>query len=74
MGLFNPGSGTGGQRAKAQRLEVLLGLIGFFAFMAMIQTVVLEVRGEAAGGSAALLAGLLAFVWLIWRARRNTGA
>jgi hypothetical protein len=73
MGLFNPGSGTGGQRAKAQRLEVLLGLIGFFAFMAMIQTVVLEVRGEAAGGSAALLAVLLAFSWLIWRARRNTG-
>lgn len=73
MGLFNPGSGTGGQRAKAQRLDVLLGLIGFFAFMAMIQTVVLEVRGEAAGGSAALLAVLLAFSWLIWRARRNTG-
>jgi hypothetical protein len=73
MGIFNPGSGTGGPRAKAQRLEVLLGLIGFFAFMAVIQTVVLEVRGESAGGSAVLLAVLLAFLWLIWRARRNTG-
>jgi hypothetical protein len=74
MGLFNPGSGTGGQRAKAQRLEMLLGLIGFFALMATIQTVILEVRGEPAGGSAALLAVLLAGFWVTWRARRNTGA
>ena len=28
---------------------MLLGIIGFFAFMAVIQTVVLEVRGEPAG-------------------------
>jgi hypothetical protein len=74
MGLFNPGSGTGGTRAKAQRLDTLLGILGFFTFMAAVQTVVLEVRGEAAGGSAALLAVLLLACWLVWRARRNTGA
>ncbi|MDR6864581.1 hypothetical protein [Phycicoccus sp. 3266] len=74
MGLFNPGSGTGDARAKAQRLDVLLGILAFFTFMAAVQTVVLEVRGEAAGGSAALLAVLLLACWLTWRARRNTGA
>lgn len=73
MGLFNPGSGTGGQRARAQRLDMLLGIIGFFAFMAVIQTVVLEVRGEPAGSSAALLAALLGVLYVVWRARRNTG-
>ena len=73
MGLFNPGSGTGGQKARAQRLDMLLGILGFFAFMAVIQTVVLEVRGEPAGMSAALLAVLLAVLWFVWRLRRNTG-
>ena len=73
MGLFNPGSGTGGQRARAQRLDTLLGIIGVFTFMAVVQTVVLEVRGEPAGLSAALLAVLLGVLYLVWRARRNTG-
>jgi hypothetical protein len=73
MGLFNPGSGTGGQKARAQRLDMLLGIIGFFAFMAVIQTVLLEVRGEPAGFSAALLAVLLLILWVVWRMRRNTG-
>jgi hypothetical protein len=73
MGLFNPGSGTGGKQARAQRLDMLLGIVGFFAFMAVVQTVVLEVRGEPAGGSAALLAALLFVLWIVWRARKNTG-
>jgi hypothetical protein len=52
---------------------MLLGILGVFAFMAVIQTVVLEVRGEPAGTSAALLAVLLAVLWFVWRARRNSG-
>ncbi|SDO85947.1 hypothetical protein SAMN04489867_0773 [Pedococcus dokdonensis] len=74
MGLFNPGTGTGGQKARAQRLDMLLGIIGFFAFMAVVQTVLLEVRGEPAGFSAALLAVLVLILWFVWRLRRNTGA
>ena len=74
MGLFNPGTGTGGQKARAQRLDMLLGIIEFFAFMAVVQTVLLEVRGEPAGFSAALLAVLLLILWFVWRLRRNTGA
>ena len=73
MGLFNPGSGTGGPQAKAQRLDMLLGIIGVFTFMAVVQTVVLEVRGEPAGTSALLLAVLLGVLYVVWRARKNTG-
>ena len=72
MGIFNPGSGTGGQRARAQRLDMLLGILGFFAFMAVVQTVLLEVRGEPAVASALLLAVLLAALWFVWRLRRRT--
>jgi hypothetical protein len=41
--------------------------------MAVVQTVVLEVRGESAAASAVLLAVLLAVLWFVWRLRRNTG-
>ena len=71
MGLFNPGSGTGGVRARAQRLDMLIGIIGFFTFMALAQTVVLEFRGDDAMGSALLLALLLAVLWYVVRMRRS---
>jgi beta-phosphoglucomutase-like phosphatase (HAD superfamily) len=73
MGLLNPGSGTGGPRARAQRLDTALGILGFFAVMATIQTVVLEVRGKPAGFAAATLTILLVLLWLVWRARSKTG-
>jgi hypothetical protein len=71
VGLFNPGTGTGGPRAKAQRLEMVIGIVGFFALMALIQTVVLEVRGDDAVGSALLLAALLALLWWLVTKRRS---
>jgi hypothetical protein len=72
MRLFNPGAGTGRHpRARAQRLEMLMGILGFFTVMALVQTVVLEVRGDAAGFSAAVLAVLLVLLGLVIRARRN---
>jgi hypothetical protein len=74
MGLFNPGSGTGDARSKAQRLDTLLGIVGFFTFMAVVQLVVLQVRGEPAVGAALLTAVLVLATWLTWRARRNVGA
>ena len=73
MGLFNPGSGTGDARSKAQRLDMLLGIVGFFTFMAVVQLVLLEVRGEPAVGAALLLAVLVVIFWITLRARRNTG-
>lgn len=72
MGIFNPGSGTGSHpRARAQRLDVLIGLLGFFTVMAFIQTVLLELRGQAAGRSALLLAVLVVLLLLVVRARRK---
>jgi hypothetical protein len=73
MGLFNPGSGTGGPRARAQRLDMLLGILSFFTAAAAIQTVVLELRGDSALGAALLLLVLVLATWATWRARRNTG-
>ena len=72
MGLFNPGSGTGGSRARAQRLDMLLGILGFFTAMAAIQTVVLELRGDSAVGAALLLLVLVLVTYAVWRARRST--
>jgi len=72
MGIFNPGSGKGSNpRARAQRLDMVIGLLGFFTLMAFIQTVVLEVRGQAAGRSALLLAALVGLLLLAARARRK---
>lgn len=72
MGIFNPGSGTGSHpRARAQRLDMLIGLLGFFTVMAFIQTVLLEVRGQAAGLSALFLAVLVGLLLLAARARRK---
>ncbi|GAA1234794.1 hypothetical protein [Oryzihumus leptocrescens] len=72
MGIFNPGGGTGSHpRARAERLELLMGLLGFFTLMAFIQTLVLELRGQNAVGAALLLAGLVAALYLAWRARRK---
>ena len=72
MRLFNPGGGTGSHpRARAQRLEMLMGVLGFFTVMALVQAVVLEVRGEPAGFAAGVLAVLLLLLGLVVRARRN---
>lgn len=74
MGLLNPGSGTGtNPRARAQRLDMALGIVGFFVFMAAVQTVVLEVRGEPAVVAALILLALVVAFWLLLRARRRVG-
>lgn len=72
MGIFNPGGGTGTHpRGRAQRLDMLMGLLAFFTLMAFIQTLVLELRGQDATGAALLLAGLAGALYLAWRARRR---
>jgi hypothetical protein len=71
VGLFNPGSGTGGVRAKAQRLEMLIGILGFFTFMAFVQAVVTEIRGEDAVFESILLAVFVAVLWFVIQRRRS---
>jgi hypothetical protein len=75
MGIFNPGTGTGSHpRATAQRLEMVIGILGFFTLMALIQTVVREVRGEDAVGPAILLAVLVAVTGYAIHRRRSIKA
>ncbi|HEY6935250.1 MAG TPA: hypothetical protein VI452_17770 [Marmoricola sp.] len=72
MGIFNPGTGTGSHpRATAQRLEMVIGILGFFTLMALIQTVVREVRGEDAVGPAILLAVLVGVTGYAIHRRRS---
>lgn len=51
---------------------MLLGIIGFFAFRAVVHTVVLEVCGCPAGPAIVLLSVLLAALWFGRRLRRST--
>jgi len=60
-------------RARAQRLDVLIGIFGFFTLMAAIQAVTFELRGDDAGLAALVLLGCLVVLGLAWRARRRTG-
>ena len=58
-------------RAAAQRLEVLIGILGFFAVAALIFTLVAELRGQPALRPAMVLLGfVLALAGaLYWRRR-----
>ncbi len=72
MGQQRPGPGTGTRpRGRGPRLDMLLGIVGFFTAMALIQTVYFEVTGKPAAGSALLLLVLAVLFWLILRARRR---
>jgi hypothetical protein len=59
-------------RAKAQRIEMLIGVLGFFTAAAFIQTVILELRGKPALGSAMILLVLVVLLGLAIRWRRRS--
>ncbi len=58
-------------RAKAQRIEMLIGVLGFFTAIAFIDTVVLELRGKEALRSALILLGFVVLLGLAIRWRRR---
>ena len=62
-------------RAKAQRIEMLIGVLGFFTAVAFIQTLVLELQGKPALRSAMVLLGFVVLLWLAirWRRRSSPG-
>jgi len=60
-------------RARAQRLEVLIGILGFFVIMAFIQTITFELQGKSAGFSAVTLLALCVALWYAIKAKRRTG-
>jgi hypothetical protein len=59
-------------RAKTQRLEMVIGVLGFFTAIAFIDTVVLELKGEPALRSALVLLGFLVLLGLAVRWRRRS--
>jgi hypothetical protein len=75
MGLFirRPRGTKSHPRARAQRLDVLIGILGFFVFMAFVQTVIFELQNKSAGFSATVLLGLVVALWFAIKARRRTG-
>ena len=58
--------------AKAQRIELLIGVLGFFTAVAFVQTVILELQGKPALRSALILLGFVVLLGLAvrWRRRR----
>jgi uncharacterized membrane protein len=58
-------------RAKAQRVEMLIGVLGFFTAVAFIETVVMELRGKEALRSAMVLLGFVVLLGLAIRWRRR---
>ena len=59
-------------RAKAQRIEMVIGVLGFFTAIAFIQTVLLELQGKPALRSAMLLLGFVVLLGLAVRWRRRS--
>ncbi len=59
-------------RARAQRLEMVIGILGFFTAVAFIVTVVAEVRGQPALRPALVLAGFVVVLAAAVYFRRKT--
>jgi uncharacterized membrane protein YoaK (UPF0700 family) len=58
-------------RARAQRLEMLIGILGFFTAMAFISAVAAELRGKPALWPALVLLFFVVVTYLAIRARRR---
>jgi hypothetical protein len=58
-------------RARAQRIEMLIGILGFFTAVALVVTVIAEVRGQAALREALVLLVFVVLLGLAIRARRR---
>jgi hypothetical protein len=59
-------------RARAQRLEMAIGLLAFFTAVSFIDTVVAEVRGKPALRQALILLGFVLLTALLIRVRRRS--
>lgn len=60
-------------RARAQRLDVLIGILGFFTVMATIQAVTRNVSGDGAVGASLVLLACVSALAAAVVARRRTG-
>lgn len=74
-GRFSPfrTGGASHPRARAQRPEVLIGILTFFTSVVAIQAVAHELRGRSVTWAALVLLGLATALGVAVRARRRTG-
>ena len=56
-----------GPSARRQRMEMLLGILGFFTVVALVVTVVAEVRGEPALVEVIVLVFFLSLTYYAYR-------
>ena len=67
-----PGGNTGprsrGPSARRQRLEMVLGILGFFTVVSLVVTVVAEVRGDSALVEVIVLVFFLGLTYYAYRA------
>lgn len=59
--------------ARLQRLEIALGFIGFFTFIALASTVAATLGGKPAVVEALISAGFVAMLWMAFRRRQEVG-
>ena len=57
------------QRARDQRLEMVIGILGFFDLMALVNAVVVLVRGGSMFQPMAVLLSITALLWFAVRVR-----
>lgn len=62
------------QSARLQRLEIALGLVGFFTLMALVSTVAATLSGKPAVAEALIAAGFVALTVPVHRRWRALGA
>ena len=58
-------------RARAQRLEMLIGILGFFTAVALVVTVIAEFQGKPALREAVVLLVFVVLLGLAIRLRRG---
>jgi len=59
------------ETARKQHLEMVLGMLGFFAFISFVVAAAAEVQGKPAGAEVLVLVAFLAAMFLTYRAWRR---
>ncbi|WP_051442038.1 hypothetical protein [Arthrobacter sp. H14] len=54
---------------KAENIDILIGLLGFFAAVLVVVTIIAQLSGEPAVGWALLLLLLVLIIWLLVKKR-----
>lgn len=59
---------------KAENIDILIGLLGFFAVVLVVVTITAQLSGEPAVGWALLLLLLVLIIWVLFKKRPGNAA